>query len=143
MHELTQHLIRHYFLAGGALFVLVAVIVTEMRARSQSSGSVTPTQAIQLMNKGALVIDVRSHDQYAAGHIGEARNITAADLPAQADSLKRFRDKPIVLCCDTGVIAGGAARRLAGLGFTQVAALRGGLNGWRQDNLPLIKGARG
>ena len=143
MNELTQHLILHPYLSAGALVLLVAVIVIEVRTRSQSSGGVTPTQAIQLMNNGALVIDVRSNDQFAAGHITDARNIAAADLPAQADSLKRFRDKPVVLCCDTGVIAGAAVRRLASLGFTQVASLRGGLNAWRQDNLPLIKGARG
>jgi rhodanese-related sulfurtransferase len=94
------------------------------------------------MNKGGLVIDVRANDAFAAGHIGEARNIAAAELPNQADALKRYKDKPVVLCCDTGVISGGAARRLAALGFTQVANLRGGLNAWRQENLPLIKGAR-
>jgi rhodanese-related sulfurtransferase len=40
------------------------------------------------------------------------------------------------------VISGGAARKLAALGFTQVVNLRGGLNGWRQEHLPLNKGAR-
>jgi rhodanese-related sulfurtransferase len=65
------------------------------------------------------------------------------DLPGQAEALKRFREKPVLICCDTGVISGGAARRLSGLGFTQVANLRGGLNAWRRDNLPLIKDPRG
>jgi rhodanese-related sulfurtransferase len=143
MQTLTQHLMLHPYLVAGAVIMLVAVIMMEMRSRAQGSGGVTPTQAIQLMNKGALVIDVRPNEAFTAGHIGDARNIAAADLPAQADSLKRFREKPVVLCCDTGVIAGSAARRLAALGFTQVASLRGGLNAWRQDNLPLIKGARG
>jgi rhodanese-related sulfurtransferase len=143
MQELTQHLILHPYLVAGALVLLGAVIVTEVRQRSRSSGGVTPTQTVQLMNRGALVIDVRGNDAFAAGHIGDARNIAAADLPAQAEALKRFREKPVVVCCDTGVISGGAARRLAALGFTQVASLRGGLNAWRQENLPLIKGARG
>jgi rhodanese-related sulfurtransferase len=142
MQDLTQHLILHPYLVAGAVLLLAAVIVTEVRMRAHGSGAVTPTQVIQLMNKGALVIDVRGSDAYAAGHIGEARNIAAADLPAHAESLKRYRDKPLVLCCDTGVISGGAARKLAALGFTQVANLRGGLNGWRQENLPLNKGAR-
>jgi rhodanese-related sulfurtransferase len=142
MQDLTQHLILHPYLVAGAVVMLAAVIFTEVRMRAHGSGAVTPMQAIQLMNKGALVIDVRSSDAYAAGHIGEARNIAAADLPAQADSLKRYRDRPVVLCCDTGVISSGAARKLTALGFTQVANLRGGLNGWRQENLPLNKGAR-
>ena len=132
----------HPYLVALAVVALVAVIVTELRSRGQASAGVSPTQAIQLMNKGALVIDVRGNDAFAAGHVGEARNIAAADLPNQAEALKRYKDKPVILCCDTGVISGGAARRLAALGFTQVANLRGGLNAWRQENLPLIKGAR-
>jgi rhodanese-related sulfurtransferase len=143
MQELIQHFNQHRLLAAAALIVLAAVIVIEGRARSRRFGGVTPSEAVQIMNKGALVIDVRASEAFAAGHIGEARNIVAADLPAQAESLKRFREKPVIVCCDTGVIAGGAARRLAALGFTQVANLRGGLNAWRQDNLPLVRGARG
>ena len=142
MQDLTQHVILHPYLVVGAVILLGAVIVTEVRMRGHGSGAVTPMQAIQLMNKGALVIDVRGGEAYAAGHIGDARNILAADLPAQAESLKRYRDKPVVLCCDTGVISGGAARKLTALGFTQAVNLRGGLNGWRQENLPLNKGAR-
>jgi len=142
MQELTQHLMLHPYLTALAAILLVAVIVTELRSRGQGSAGVSPTQTIQLMNKGALVIDVRANDAFAGGHIGEARNIAAADLPNQADTLKRFKDKPVVLCCDTGVISGGAARKLAALGFTQVANLRGGINAWRQENLPLNKGAR-
>lgn len=142
MQELTRHLMLHPYLVALAAMLLVAVIVIELRSRGQGSAGVSPTQTIQLMNKGGLVIDVRATDAFAAGHIGESRNIAAADLPNQADALKRYKDKPVVLCCDTGVISGGAARRLAALGFTQVANLRGGLNAWRQENLPLIKGAR-
>ncbi len=143
MQEITQHFTLHPVLFIGALGMLIVVIMTEMRARSQSFSGVSPMQAIQLMNKGALVVDVRPTDAFAAGHIGDARNIAAAELPGQAESLKRFREKPVLICCDTGVISGGAARRLSGLGFTQVANLRGGLNAWRKDNLPLIKEPRG
>jgi rhodanese-related sulfurtransferase len=142
MQELTRHLLLHPYLVALAAVLLVAVIVTELRTRGQTSSGVSPMQTIQLMNKGALVIDVRANDAYATGHIGDARNIAATDLPTQAESLKRYREKPVVVCCDTGVISGGAARRLAALGFTQVANLRGGLNAWRQENLPLIKGSR-
>jgi rhodanese-related sulfurtransferase len=142
MQELTRHLMLHPYLVALAAVLLVAAVVTELHSRGQGSAGVSPTQTIQLMNKGGLVIDVRANDAFAAGHIGEARNIAATELPNQADTLKRYKDKPVVLCCDTGVISGGAARRLAALGFTQVANLRGGLNAWRQENLPLVKGAR-
>lgn len=143
MQELTQYFTLHPVLAIGALGMLLTVIMYELRARSQSFSGLSPMQAIQLMNKGALVIDVRPTEAFATGHIGPARNIAAGDLPGQAESLKRFREKPVLICCDTGVISGGAARTLTGLGFTQVTNLHGGLNAWRRDNLPLIKDVRG
>jgi rhodanese-related sulfurtransferase len=142
MQQLTQHLMLHPYLAAFAAILLVAVIVTELRSRGASSGGVSPMQTVQLMNKGALVIDLRAQEAFAAGHIGEARNIAAADLSGQAESLKRYKDKPVVVCCDTGSVSAGAVRQLASLGFTQVANLRGGLQAWRQDNMPLIKGTR-
>lgn len=142
MQELTQHLALHPYLAALAALLLVAVIVNEVRSRGQGSGGVSPMQTIQLMNQGGVVIDVRGNEAFAAGHIGESRNIAATDLANQADALKRYRDKPVVVCCDTGVVSGSAVRSLAALGFTQVARLSGGLNAWRRENLPLIKGAR-
>jgi len=94
MQELTQHLLLHPYLAALAAVLLVAVIVTELRNRGQGSGGVSPTQTIQLMNKGALVIDVRANDAYAAGHIGDARNIVPPNW--------RHRRSPEALSRKTG-----------------------------------------
>jgi rhodanese-related sulfurtransferase len=43
--------------------------------------------------------------------------------------------------CDGGFTSAGAARALRASGFTKVVTLNGGLNSWRQENLPLVKGA--
>ena len=95
------------------------------------------------MNQGALIIDLRPQEAFEAGHIGEARNVPAADLEAQAESLKKWRDRTVITYCDSGVNGAGAARTLAKLGFTKVFNLDGGLNAWVKDNLPVIKGAGG
>ena len=64
-----------------------------------------------------------------------------SEIATSAESLKRNKDKPVITCCDTGMNGGTAARELGKLGFTKVFNLRGGLSAWRQDNLPLVRGA--
>jgi rhodanese-related sulfurtransferase len=103
-----------------------------------AAAAVGSSDAVRLMNGGALVIDVRTADAYAAGHIIDARHIPQAEIAAQADSLKKYREKPVIVCCDSGVTSGTAAVVLKSLGFTQVVNLRGGINAWKSDNMPIV-----
>ena len=57
-----------------------------------------------------------------------------------AESLKKYRDKPVIVCCESGMRSGAAARVLKAQGFAKVVNLRGGLAAWRTENLPLVKG---
>jgi rhodanese-related sulfurtransferase len=138
MNRLFEFIQHHPLLFSGIALVAIAAIVIELRHRLSAAVAVGPTDAVRLMNGGALVLDVRPADAYAAGHIIDARHIPQAELAAQADSLKKHREKPVIVCCDSGVTSGAAASILKGLGFTQVVNLRGGLNAWKQDNLPLV-----
>ena len=90
-----------------------------------------------------VMLDLRAREAFDAGHIGDARNVPAADLPSQADSLKKWRDKTVITYDDTGSGGANAARTLTKLGFTKVFNLEGGLNAWVKDNLPLTKGTSG
>ena len=139
MQRLFEYLAHHPFLSGGAVVIAVLVILNELRERVQSFAAVSAMQAVQMMNQGALVLDVRGKETYEAGHIGEARNILAADLPTQADGLKKWRDRNVIVYCDSGMSAAGAARALAKLGFAKVFNLAGGLEAWRKENLPVVK----
>jgi rhodanese-related sulfurtransferase len=105
----------------------------------QAFAALTAMQAVRLMNQGALVIDLRGKELYDAGHIGDARNVPMAELAAQAESLKKWRDKNVITYDDSGTAGASGARTLTKLGFTKVFNLQGGLNAWLKDNLPLAK----
>jgi rhodanese-related sulfurtransferase len=141
MEQLIDFAGKNLFLVSAAVVLLVLAIVAEIRARIQDFAAVAPHDAIRLMNQGGLVIDVRAPGQYEAGHIGESRNIPHKELAGSAESLKRFKDKPVVTYCDTGLAGGAAARELNKLGFAKVFNLRGGFGAWQRDNLPVVKGA--
>lgn len=69
-----------------------------------------------LLDKGALIIDVRTPDEYRGGHIKESVNIPLNLIPNKANELKR-KNKPIVVCCRSGARSGMAANQLRQAGI--------------------------
>jgi len=139
MQRLFEFIAHHPYLASGALLAALAVAVNEVQARLQAFAALSAMQAVRLMNQGALVLDLRSKDSFDAGHIGDARNVPAADLGSQADTLKKWREKNVITYDESGSGGPNAVRTLTKLGFTKVFNLQGGMNAWVKDNLPLTK----
>ncbi len=110
-----------------------------MRQRTEGRASVSPQELIQLMNQGALLLDLRPPEQYQAGHLAGARQMDSAQILKAADTLKKHKEKAVVVYDESGSLGGPAARQLIAQGFTRVFALRGGLAAWRADNLPVSR----
>lgn len=141
MDRLLDYVARHPFLAGGTVLLFLASLAYEW-SRARSGGqSVGPLDAVRLMNQGALVLDVRSKAEFEGGHILDAKHIPQDELAKSAETLKKYRDKAVVACCESGMRSGAAARVLRAQGFTKVVNLQGGLQAWRAENLPLVKGS--
>lgn len=141
MNRFFEYTTHHPFLVAAAAILAVLAIVFEMRNRARGGNSIGTTDAVRLANSGALLVDVRDSKDYEAGHIIEARNIPAAEIASRAESLKKFKEKPVIVYCDGGFTSAGAARALRAAGFNKVVTLSGGLQSWRTENLPLVKGA--
>jgi len=115
------------------------VVIYEWRERARQAGAVSPQDAVRLMNQGAALLDVRSTEQYAEGHIRGARNLPIERLADGLDALKRYKDKPVIVYCERGGSATAAMRQLAQQGFGRVVNLRGGLSAWRAEQLPVAR----
>jgi len=144
MERLLEYIMRHPFLTGGTIALALAVLAYET-SRARSGGeSVGTMDAVRLMNQGAVLVDVRSQGEFDAGHIRDARHLPQDQVAGAAESLKKYKEKVIIACCESGMRSGAAARVLRTQGFSKVVNLRGGLQAWRADNLPLVKsGDRG
>ncbi|HEY3809208.1 MAG TPA: rhodanese-like domain-containing protein [Steroidobacteraceae bacterium] len=140
MDRFFEYCLHHPILAALAAFAGVAVLSYESWLRAQNSGGLPPQEVIRLMNQGATLLDLRQADEYAAGHISGARHFDAAQIDSATDTLKRYKERPLIVYCDKGVTASVAVRRLVRQGFTKVFNLRGGLAAWRAENLPLARG---
>jgi len=139
MDRLLEYVSHHPGLAAATALVAALVLVYELRARADSKVTVTPQELIRLMNQGALVIDLRPSEQYQAGHLNGARQMSGEQLLKAAETLKKYREKPVVVYDEAGSLGGAAVRQLSAQGFTQPFALRGGLAAWRADNLPVAR----
>ena len=139
MEQLVEYAMRHPLLFWGTVALALAVAAYEFSKARSGGQSVGPTDAVRLMNQGALLVDVRSAAEYDAGHIIDARNVPHDQVASAGDTLKRFKDKVVITCCETGLRSAAASRALREQGFAKVVNLRGGLQGWRAENLPLVK----
>jgi rhodanese-related sulfurtransferase len=141
MEHLLEYIARHPFLSGGTAALALALLAYEV-SRARSSGeAVGPMDAVRLINQGALVLDVRSQAEFDTGHIRDAKHVPQDQVASAAEALKKYKDKVVVACCESGMRSGAAARVLRSQGFTRVVNLRGGLQAWRGESLPLVKGA--
>jgi len=86
----------------------------------------------ELYNNGGVIVDVRTKSEFSGGHIQGSINIPLDSLANQIDRLKK--NKPVLLCCASGIRSGSAAKMLKSAGFEH--ALNGG--GWRKLESKII-----
>lgn len=97
-------------------------------------------QATQMLNQGkSVVLDVRSPEDFAAGHIRDARHIPLKDLKSRISELDKFKSKSVIVVCSSGNQSARAAGQLKSAGFGEVYSLEGGLAAWRAQGLPTAK----
>jgi len=73
----------------------------------------------QKIKAGAVIVDVRSQDEFADEHFPKALNIPVNELAARAGEIGP-KDKPVVLYCASGARSAMGARILKSLGFADV-----------------------
>lgn len=122
------------------LFALIALYITISR---KDSGLPMPSsELVRLMNaEQAMLLDVRSTGDFSAGHIQGSINIPHTKVATRVSELEKYRETLIVVTDQMGQHAGSVGGLLSKQGY-QVRRLAGGISGWQQDNLPLVRGSR-
>ena len=130
------------FLLDNIIYVALAAIsgamlLWPMVRPTGGVAAVSTLDATMRINKhDATVIDLRTAEQYAQGHLPRARNVPLSELAARVGELERLKSKPVILVGDDIRVAG-AAKTLKQHGFDNVAVLEGGVAAWRKAELPL------
>jgi phage shock protein E len=98
--------------------------------------SVSDASAMIQSSPNLLVVDVRTPQEYAQGHLKGAINIPLSDLPLHIGGLDRNR--PILVYCRTGYRSAQASVILVKAGFTQVYNMEGGITAWINAGYPSV-----
>ncbi len=124
-------------------FILLITALLSSFAFAQSAQDISQ-QNFQTLVAGAdknnvLILDVRTAEEYAEGHVPGAMNITHTAIEDNLAKLATAKDKKIVIYCRSGRRAGIAADILAKHGFKNLYHLSGDMNGWTEAGLPIEK----
>lgn len=92
------------------------------------SENLSAEQAKDLVSRGALLLDVRTPGEFAAGHLSGAKNIPVQELGARLSELPS-KSRPIVVYCRSGARSAAAASKLEKAGYT--AHDLGAMSNWR------------
>jgi rhodanese-related sulfurtransferase len=90
------------------------------------------------LNPPALLIDVRSEEEYKSGHLPGATHIPMLELESRLDEIDGFKNKEIVTICPGGGLSLVAVDILQEAGFEDVKSLKGGTDEWTKKGYPTI-----
>lgn len=123
-----------------AAFSGIMLLLPIVRGKLSGALSADTTRTVQLINhQDALILDVREANEFAGGHIANARHIPLGQLATSLKPLEKHKDKTIVVNCQSGTRSAMACGVLRKNGFSQVYNLKGGIKAWQQAGLPVVK----
>ena len=123
-----------------ATLLALAVMLISACANNGNTRDISATSlANQLSHNKMLILDVRSPQEYGAGHVPGAINMPHTTIASQIDKLQGHKDQTIVLYCKSGHRAGLAKQTLSDAGFKKLLHLDGDMDGWQAGNYPIEK----
>jgi len=123
------------------LMLVLAIGVTACQASptpNTLSKAVSTTEAVNLRNAGAFILDVRQPEEWNEYHVPGSTLIPLGELETRAKELPR--DKKIVVVCRSGNRSATGRDILLKAGFPQVTSLAGGLSQWKAAGHPTVTG---
>ncbi|MGH9103419.1 MAG: rhodanese-like domain-containing protein [Acidimicrobiales bacterium] len=106
-----------------------------MSGSTPEQAGLGPTGAVELLQGGAVLVDVREDDEWVAGHAPQARHVPVSEIASAHSSLPQ--DRVVICVCHLG---GRSARAVAELRACGLDArnLEGGMAAWASAGLPVV-----
>ena len=95
-------------------------------------------ERIAWADQSLFVLDVRTPEEYAAGHLPGAVNIPHGELAARIAELAGARERDVVVYCRTGVRSAAALEVLEQAGFKRLFQLKGDYTRWSAEKRPVV-----
>lgn len=141
MQQFIEFIGNHPFLATIWVVLFLWLLFSFINSKLSPVKEISSHDATMLMNKqDAVVVDIRANGDFKKGHILGAKSLGTEQVnKADFSSLEKFKSKPIIVVCAMGMSARKTATQMLKAGFAQVSVLKGGMNTWTTDGLPISK----
>lgn len=139
MEKLPEFIANHLFLVS-LLVSITSLLLWNILAGSIGALQIVPAEVTRLINhENAEILDLRSSEDFAKGHILNSVNLVAATFDEKQKELEKYKDKTVILCCNQGQESVRVARILKMKRIEKLYCLKGGIIAWQNANLPLTK----
>lgn len=123
-----------YFLAF-AIISGIMLLLPALRKGGMGQGAISAREAVQLNNsQSAQFIDIRPYEEFAKGSVAQAKSFPKDEIENKISTLPK---KPLILICSSGRTAQQVAQKLKKHNIEQVYWLKGGINDWIGEGLPV------
>lgn len=141
MQQFIEFIGNHPILATIWVVLFLWLIFSFINSHFSPIKDISTHDATMLMNRSdAVMLDIRAPAEFKKGHILGAKTLSQEQVnKADFKSLEKFKSKPIIVVCAMGVSARRTASQLVKAGFPQVSVLKGGMNTWNGEGLPVKK----
>lgn len=138
------------FLTANWHLILIALISGAMLFAPQLKGGMAgdttlalgASAVVQLLNRSkAQIIDLRSAEDFTAGHIAKAKQMELKNIEEQLPKVVKKKTTPVVFVCAKGITAAKAAAKAKELGYEESKYLEGGMPAWVEAKMPVEKTA--
>lgn len=106
------------------------IIKNKILNRNMELYEISMHELEEKQKNGAVIVDVRSSQEYNEGHINEAINIPYYEIKKNVNNVLKNKNQEIVLYCQTGFRSKQAYKKLIKLEYKNVYNLYGGLDNW-------------
>ncbi|OGV33548.1 MAG: sulfurtransferase [Legionellales bacterium RIFCSPHIGHO2_12_FULL_35_11] len=138
MLQFGQFIQNHWQFSLAFVIISFLIFINEYLTLQKQAKSISSEQAIDMMNnQNAVIIDLREPGLYKSGHIIDSIRASEADF--KSGKLDKYKNSPIILVCTRGIQAAAVAKDIRTKDFKNPMVLRGGLDAWKEDKLPLVK----
>ncbi|WP_038045985.1 rhodanese-like domain-containing protein [Thermus caliditerrae] len=120
-----------------ALLALLPLVLLAACGPKGSYQNVGPEELYRALESGAVVVDVRTPQEFAAGHVPGAINLPVEAIASWADQVPK--DKPVYLYCRSGNRSRQAAEYLKKKGYTNLYNVEGGVLAIERAGYSLVR----
>jgi rhodanese-related sulfurtransferase len=128
-----------------ARFFSLALALIALAACAEPAPDAAPVQpadlaALLAREDAPLLLDVRTPEEFAAGHVPGATLVPVQELEGRAAELAAYEQRGVVAYCEVGGRASKAAEILRAAGFANVRLLDGSMRRWREEQREVATG---